>query len=350
MAERLLTDRGGSGGPASADALERVDGAGQSSVASPQTFGFLLVPRFSMISFATAIEPLRAANRWSRQPLYHWQLISADGQPVSAGNGCSINVDLGIEQATRISTVIVCGGLDIDRYDDPRVLAWLRRIDRHGGELGALSSGTHVLARAGLLNGHRCVIHWENLASFRATFPEIDVRGELYEIDGQRFTCSGGTSSLDMMLELIRRRHGSRLATQVSEQFIHHRVRQSEEPQRPTLERRLGVYQSTLLALVAQMEANIRTPLSIAELAGRVGITPRQVERLCRRYLGHSPTRHYLSVRIQHARELLTQTSLSVHEVATTCGFNTSSHLARWYGRLLGRSPTRERAERLNAT
>lgn len=312
---------------------------------APQSFGFLLVPRFSMISFATAIEPLRAANRWSRQRLYRWHLISADGRPVTAGNGCSINVDMSVQQAGRIRSVIVCGGLDIDQFDDPRVLSWLRRVDRHGGELGALSSGTHVLARAGLMSGHRCVIHWENLPSFRATFPEIDVRGELYEIDGRRFTCSGGTASLDLMLELIRRRHGSRLATQVSEQFMHYRVRHSEEQQRPTLERRLGVFQSTLLALVAQMEANIRAPLSIARLAERVGITPRQAERLCRRYLGHSPSRHYLSVRVQHARELLIQTRLSVQEVAVACGFNTSSHLARWYGRLLGRSPTRERAE-----
>ncbi|MFP6731409.1 MAG: GlxA family transcriptional regulator [Alphaproteobacteria bacterium] len=312
---------------------------------SPEPIGFLLVPNFSMMAFTAAIEPLRMANRMSGLALYSWHLITSHGAPVAASNGIVVTPESSISGAGRLATIIVCAGLDVHLYRDKEVFSWLRRLARNGVHIGALSSATHILARAGLLEGYRCTIHWENLLGFTEEFPDIDVSADLFEIDRNRFTCSGGTAALDMMLHRIAPRYGKALVTAVSDQLIHDRIRGPHDQQRLTLQSRLGIRDAKLLSVVAQMEANIEEPLSRDDLAGSVDLSTRQLERLFRDKLGSTPRRYYLGLRLRHARQLLLQTDISVLGVALDCGFVSASHFSKCYREYFDKTPRDERQE-----
>ncbi len=310
----------------------------------PTRIGFLLVHNFSMMAFASAVEPLRSANRMASETLYEWRVYSVDGQPVSASNGIEVVPDGPMSQLDREKIVAVVAGIDVQKFEDERVLGFLRRASRQGRAVGALCTGSHVLAKAGLLDDRRCTIHWENLGGFTEEFPEIEVSSDLYEIDRDRFTCSGGTASLDMMLHLIGRQHGQTLANQVSEQFIHDRIREPHDHQRMELRARIGVSHPKLISVISEMEANLEEPLTQTDLAERAGLSTRQLERLFRKYLSATPTRYYLTLRLQRARQLLTQTSMSILSVALACGFVSASHFSKCYRECFGRTPRAERA------
>ena len=309
----------------------------------PQRIGFILTPNFSLIAFTSAIEPLRLANRVNGQELYHWKLISADGQPVTASSGVVLHPEGNLEAANDCDAVILCSGLDVHRLNDKALSAWLRRADRRGVDIGAICTASHLLARAGLLEGHRCTIHWENLAGFVEDFPEIEVTTELFEIDRKRFTCSGGTAAIDMMLNVITLQHGHELAAAVADQFMHERIRDQHDHQRMSLPARLGVRHPKLLAVIDLMEKNLEEPLARSELARSAGLSTRQLERLFRRYLNRSPARYYLELRLNKARLLLLQTNMSVIDVALACGFVSASHFSKCYRDFFGRTPRKER-------
>ena len=169
----------------------------------PQHFAFIMLPEFTMMPVTSAIEPLRIANRLSEKQLYSWTLHSVDGQPVAASNNILAMVNGDLEQIDEHATVVVCGGLNIHKYADKRIVAWLRKTARRGLDIGSVCTGSHVLAEAGLLDGYSCTIHWENLPGFSEAFPEIDVTGSLFEIDEDRFSSAGGTTALELMLALI---------------------------------------------------------------------------------------------------------------------------------------------------
>ncbi len=322
----------------------RVAMFGQRPNELPQRLAFLLVPNFSMIAFTAAVEPLRLANRASGKQLYSWHLFSGDGRPVSASNGIVLHPEGGLDHATGLSTIILCSGIDGHLYEDRQVFAQLRRLDRQGADIGALCTGSHILAKAGLLDGHRCTIHWENLASFSEDFPEIVVTAELFEIDRNRFTCSGGTAALDMMLNLIATQHGHELAAAVSDQFIHERIRDRHDHQRMALPARLGVRHPKLIAVIEKMEQSLEEPLTRAALASAAGLSSRQLERLFRKYLNRSPARYYVELRLNRARLLLLQTNLSVIDVALACGFVSPSHFSKCYRDFFGKTPRKERS------
>jgi transcriptional regulator GlxA family with amidase domain len=309
----------------------------------PQRFGFLLIPNYSMIAVTLAIEPLRLANRTAGRDLYEWQLLTVDGEPVAASNGILQTPVVAMEQAEGIDTVVVCGGVDVHRHEDRTLLAWLRRIDRMGVDLGAICTGGHVLAKAGLLEGHRCTIHWEGLDAFTEDFPDIDVTAQLFEIDRNRFTCAGGTAAADLMLHMIAMQYGQELAGEVSEQIVHERIRERGEHQRMSLPARIGVRHPKLLQIIERMQQNLEEPLSRSELAAQANLSTRQLERLFRKYLNRSPARYYLELRLHKARLLLLQTNMSVMNAALACGFVSASHFTKCYRSFFGRTPYRER-------
>jgi transcriptional regulator GlxA family with amidase domain len=316
---------------------------GRSLAGKRKKIGFFLVPRFSMIALISAIEPLRLANRIRGEILYAWEMFSVDGNPVMASNGIEVGVDHGIADVDSYPVIFVCSGLDVRSFADNRTFSWLRRLDRYGASVGALCTGTDILARAGLLDGHRCTIHWENLPGFAEEFPNLDVTYELFEIDRKRMTCAGGTASLDLMLNLIALDHDRDLAIAVSDQLIHERIRDSRDHQRMTLRARLGVSHTKLLSVIAEMEEHQEEPLSCAELAQGVGLSTRQMERLFRKYFKRTPTRFYLELRLDRARLLLSQTTMPVLDVALACGFVSASHFSKCYREHFGRTPREER-------
>jgi len=309
----------------------------------PQRLGFVLVPRFSMIAFTAAVEPLRLANRAAGKTLYEWKLLSVDGQAVTASNNITLYPSGAIEQTSELDAVVVCAGIDVQLFADKRLPAWLRLMDRKGVDIGALCTGSHILARAGLLDGYHCTIHWENLAGFAEAFPELEVTPELFEIDRNRFTCAGGTAAIDMMLNVISLQHGYELAAKVADQFMHERIRDRHDQQRMSLPARLGVRHPKLLSIIQIMEKNLEEPLSRGDLAEHADLSTRQLERLFRKYLSRSPARYYLELRLNRARLLLLQTNMSVIDVALACGFVSASHFSKCYRDFFGRTPRKER-------
>ena len=306
--------------------------------------GFLMVPNFSMIAFSAAIEPLRVANRMSGEALFEWVIASPTDDPISASNGVSVEVENTLADLAECRLVFVCGGLDVQSHTDQNVLNVTRRLDRQGAVVGAICTGTYVLAAAGLLNESRCTIHWENIDGLAEEFPHLEITNELFEIFDNRITCSGGTASLDMMLYLISEIHGQTLAAQVSDQFIHDRIRDPSDRQRMELRTRLGVSHPKLLTVVALMEEHLEEPMSQTELASQAALSTRQLERLFRKYLSTTPTRYYLNLRLARARQLLRQTSLSILSVALACGFVSASHFSKCYRETYGKTPRAERS------
>ncbi|MBT5265198.1 MAG: GlxA family transcriptional regulator [Rhodospirillaceae bacterium] len=312
----------------------------------PLQVDFVLVPEFSLMAFTSAVEPLRSANRMSGRLLYRWRILSRDGEPVQASNGIEVVAAGSIRDTDRAKVVCVVAGINVHDHVDDRTVGFLRRMARQGAAVGALCTGTHILAKAGLLDDRSCTIHWENIGGFIEEFPEIETTTDIYEIDRDRFTCSGGIAALDMMLHLIGRQHGQSLANDISEQFIHDRIREPHDHQRMELRTRLGVSHPKLIAVISEMEGNLEEPLSQTELAVEAGLSTRQLERLFRKYLASTPTRYYLNLRLQRARHLLAQTSMSILSVALACGFVSASHFSKCYRECFGKTPRAERAVR----
>ena len=311
--------------------------------ATPRTVGFLLVPGFALMSYAAAIEPLRAANLLSGQELYRWWHAAPGAKPVLASNGVAIIPDCGTSTERAADMVFVCAGGNPALFDDRSVFAWLRRLARKGAAIGGISGGPYILAKAGLLDQRRATLHWEHLPAFREAFPDVAVVPSLFEIDGNRITCSGGISALDMMVAIIEKDHGRQLAAAVGDWFLHTHVREGFGPQRMDLRYRLGIADEKLLAVLRAMEASIETPLPRAALAREAGISLRQLERLFRRHVGHGVHFHYRWLRLERARQLLRETTLPVLDVALATGFASASQFTRAYANTFGEPPSRTR-------
>lgn len=314
------------------------------SSGKPVRVAFLLVPRFSMMAFAAGVEPLRAANRLSGAQLFDWQLVSADGSPVEASNGISVAAQRPLAELGRVDMLITCAGLEAPEIErNIKVHHQLRRLAHHGSIVGAISSGSFLLAEAGLLAGRRCTVHWEYLAAFRARYPQLEVTEDLYVLDRNVFTCSGGTAALDMMVHFVSQVGGSQLALAVAEQFIHPQVRTQEEQQRLDLHARYRIENPKLIQVIALMEGALDEPLELREMARRANVSVRQVERLFRDHIGSSPKAFYLDLRLAKARTLLRRTMGSLRTIALECGFGSPSHFCHAYKRRYGIPPTHER-------
>lgn len=308
-----------------------------------QSVAFFLPHTFGMLPFISAVEPLRAANRFSGRALYRWHLLGSDREAAVANNGMALAVNQGINDGGKFNRLIVCGPHDPLHYDDNRALRALRQFAASGTLMGALDTGSYLLAQAELIKRRRCTIHWENLPGFREAFPHILVSSELFEVDGGLFTCAGGTASLDMMLTIIRQDHGHTLALQVAELFIATRSRSAADPQRRGIVERSGIHHAGLVSCIELMEVNLEQPLGTAELAAMINLSARQLERLFRTHLQTTPTLFYQKARLRAGHELLRQTTLSVLEVASAVGFSSADYFSRRFRVLYGYSPTAAR-------
>jgi transcriptional regulator GlxA family with amidase domain len=311
--------------------------------ARPRRFIFVLMSEFTLLSFASAIEALRIANRVGGQKFYEWTVVSDGGHSVRASAGTVFEVDSDLPEVSREDTIVLCGGIDIAGATTKRLLNWLRREARRGMPIGGLCTAAYTLARAGLLDGKKATIHWENQDSFIEEFEEVTLTKSVFVVDGNRITTAGGTSSIDLMLKLIADDHGEELAGTVADQLIYSSIRTDQDTQRLSVPTRIGVRHPKLSRVIQIMESNIEEPISPATLARDVGMSTRQLERLFRRYLNRSPKRYYMELRLQKARNLLMQTDMSVINVALACGFASPSHFSKCYRAQYHTTPYRER-------
>ena len=306
--------------------------------------GFLLVPGFALMTYASAIEPLRAANQLAGKTLYRWWHAAPQDKPAIASNGAAVLPDFKLgADAGALDLLIVCAGGNPAAFKDRRTFAWLRRLASRGVIIGGISGGPFILANAGLLSGRRCTVHWEHLPAMQEVFPDIELTQSLFEFDGDRITCSGGVAALDMMVALITRDHGYELGAAVSDWFLHTNVREGAGPQRMDLRFRLGVTDDKLLKTLKAMEAHLEMPLSREKLAKTAGMSIRQLERAFRSQLGRGVHEHYLALRLGRSQQLLRETSLSILEVALATGFASASQFARAFRRAFDFAPREAR-------
>ena len=311
--------------------------------AQPQRIGLLLIPGFSLLSYASVVEPLRAANRLSSRNLYSWQHLSEQSSSVSSSSGLKIGADKKLADAAKLDTLLVCAGGNPALHRNKSTSSRLRRLAREGVQIGGVSGGPYLLARAGLLDGFRCTIHWDHIAAFEEEFPNIAVGRTLYEIDRGRLTCAGGIAGFDMMRSLITTDHGTALATAVSEWFLQTQLRAGSGPQRLTLRERYGVTHPKLLQALKFIEDSPDKALSRPALAKRVNVSVRQLERLFSKHLDITIAELSQKTRLERAHTLLHQTSLPVLEIGVACGFSNASHFSRVYRSRYGRPPQNDR-------
>ena len=309
----------------------------------PRRFVFVLLDGFTMLCFACALESFRIANRMSGKSLYRWVIAGEGGDSITCSAGTRFKLDMDLVDVNREDTILVCGGIDVAKASSRKVVNWLRREARHGVAIGGLCTASYTLAKAGLLDGRKATIHWENQDSFAEEFEDVTLTKSVFVIDGNRMTTAGGTSSIDLVLKIIADEHGEALAGAVADQLIYSSIRTDQDTQRLSVPTRIGVRHPKLSLVIQIMEANIEDPISPATLARDVGMSTRQLERLFRRYLNRSPKRYYMELRLQKARNLLMQTEMSVINVALACGFTSPSHFSKCYRGHYGTTPYRER-------
>ncbi|GHE21119.1 GlxA family transcriptional regulator [Halomonas urumqiensis] len=300
------------------------------------TLNVWLVPRFSMLTLFCLLEPLRVANRFGRN-LFAWRLLSADGEAVVASNGVRIDVDGALESLEDMTRLMVVSSYEAEATVSFQDRAVLRRIAAHGGWLGGLDTAPFILARAGVLEGHRVALHWESVPAFRLEFPELEISPARFEFDATRLTGSGGAASIDMMLEWIEQAYGPALADAVGRQLVHERARgDGGSDQR----HRYQELPRSVVRALATMEANLAQALPVPEVCRLAGQSQRQLARLFQRHFGESPQQCYLGMRLDRARQLLADSRCQVTEAALATGFTQPAHFTRAYRSRFGEAPS----------
>ncbi len=305
----------------------------------------LVLDGFNSMAAHAFIDPFRAANYLRGQAIYSWSFLSLDGRMVTASNGVRLGVDGAYDSISQAPDfLVVNASWAPERFHNRRLKNWLRRLAHRGSVLCGLDTGAFVLARAGLLDGYRAAVHYEHIAAFRELFPQSAMDESLFVFDRDRLTCCGGIAAADMALEIIRLQQGLELANASSRYVFHERLRSGDEGQFPDMREPVGyAAPPKLREAIVIMERNLEQPIAIPDLAARTALSQRQLERLFRAHTGVSPVRYYVDVRLDRARGLITQTELSIGEVAIACGFGTPVQFTRSYKRRFGTVPSKDR-------
>lgn len=307
----------------------------------PLTLALLVLPQASILEVASTLDPMRAANRHLGTDSYRWRVVSPNGRAVPLTCGIELPSNGPLAAAEGADALVVIAGYQQWLGATPALIRELSRMAPRFTAMGGIDAGAWVLARAGLLNGYKATVHWEDLEDFAAAYPRVDVQPNRFVIDRNRFTAGGAAPAADLMLHLIRARHGPAPALQTAASFIT-TARDGHEPQvsprktDPRLDPRVA-------AAIARMEARLEQPEPTAAIARSVGLSPRRLEQIFAENLGLSPAAYALSLRLQAARRMITDTRHPLAEVALRCGFSSASSLSRAFSAKFGMAPSRLR-------
>lgn len=320
-----------------------------STTSAPSQFAFLLLPRFSNHCLANALEPLRAANALSGRGLYRWRLFGLNGDSVVSSSGLEIRTSRELDSIDGADVLFVLSSYDYRRQATPAIKSLLKRKARRARFVGGLDTASYILASAGLLDGYRATIHWQELEAFEEAFPEVRTVADRFVIDRNRITAGGATTALDLMLHLIGERHGEALRLDVTGLFIYDSPHPGGDPQRSVSAAPVPGHLPNVANAITVMEKNLEEPLAIGELCRRVGCTQRELERRFRRAFGATPVFYYRHLRLAAARRMVLESERRVAEIAVRTGFKSASALTRAFREHFGDTPRRVRAS-LRAT
>lgn len=319
-------------------------GAAYCPVSDPgptRRYAFILVPGFTLLAFASAVEPLRIANQLSQQPLYRWQVLSETGDPVASSSGIPVGASGRLDDLEKDARLFVCAGNPAMAAAAPAVVGAVQRHHRFGGHVGGICTGAVALAKAGLVAGRRFTLHWENQPGFVETFPDHVPTINRFEVDGRLMTCGGGAASTDMMLSIIAADHGQDFAAMVSEMCLRTVMLGVEPEQRSSVAALMASRNPVLAATITLMNRHIEDPLTMDSIAAATGCSRRQMERLFRDATGQSPGAFYRNLRLDRGRNLLSTTNMTLQEIATACGFESVSHFSRRFRERFGAPPSK---------
>lgn len=302
-------------------------------------FGFFLTEGFSLPAYTSLAESFRIANDIAGRELFRWYTVGRTSELLRSASGLLVKPDMNISTTTEFHQLAVISSLNSSQYNNKATFQWLRRLNRQGCALGGITSGCWILARANLLRGYRCTLHWQDSQAFKETYPELQVNNTLYEIDRNRFSCASGLAALDMILQMIVTRYGYAFAQKINDRLINERLRLGQEPQ--LLYRHIP--NSIVKRAVGLMEANIDVPLTLENIATQSSISSRQLARLFKRYIGITPQQHYLTLRLEKAISLLQQTDLTITQIAIATGFENLAHFSLAFKKHTSSSPSQYR-------
>lgn len=307
----------------------------------PVLISFVLVPQFTMLAFTAAIEPLRAANQLAGTNLFEWRILSDDGQPVIASNGVGVTPDEALPELSPGQYVFVCGGVEPELTTTAALADWIRLQWRRGRCVGSLCSGAYTLAGAGILKDKRFTLHWENIPGFREAYPDLEPKQLTYCMDGRVITCSGGVAAAEMALQLVIDHYGPELGQAAMNMCLLTNMRKADDPQVLSLAARIGTRNAHVVRAVAYLETNLEGEFYLPDCAAHAGVSVRQIQRLFKKYLGMNPTEYMSNLRLQRARMLLSETNMSVTEIALACGYGSPSNFSKCFRKKFGVSPNR---------
>jgi transcriptional regulator GlxA family with amidase domain len=296
-----------------------------------------------MMAFSAVLEPLRAANAIASNKLYDWVVVGPDGDTVLASNGIAIAPDFAAANAPVVDYIVVCSGGDADRLAAKKPLSWIRRNLRLGAHIGSVADGAFYLARAGLLDGYACTLHWQSQPAFAEAFPHIELARRVFIIDRSRFTSAGGIGAFDMMLEVIGSHHGDALSRRVAEWFVHDRIRADADRERLQLRLRTGIRDDLVLAAVALMENERDRTRSVSAIARELKVSMPRLARAFEEEFGTGPGQYLRSMRMERARHLLAHSAMPVRDVGLVCGYASFSSFVRAFKIVHGETPGRLR-------
>jgi transcriptional regulator GlxA family with amidase domain len=308
----------------------------------------LLMPEFALLSYSSVTVPFQFVNCALGRPAYGLYMCSMDGAPVEDTLGAKHYPNYAATELPSCpDIVIVCAGRNVERHTSRPLLRWLRDIARRGTQMGAVSTGSYALAAAGLLDGYRATIHWQNEASFYEAFPRVIRSSSIFEIDRSRMTCSGGTAATDMALQLIAKDHGTDIALKCAEEFLHDRIRTADDLQRPGRGRALANRSQALADAVDAIDRLQPGDVSLDSLAREAGVSSRHLERLFREILDTTPKRYMSEAKLMYARRMLLQSDIKIVEVAEAANFSSPSYFCQSYSKRFGLAPSEERKRRI---
>ena len=299
----------------------------------------LVLPDSSMMSMASALDTMRAANRIASRELFEWKIATINGKAARLTCDLLIEPDIMLDGQCSGDVLIIIAGFNQQYHVGPAHLKLISRLSRNFSAVGGIEAGSWILARSGLLERKSATTHWEDMEEFATRFPMVNLKPDRFVIDGSVFTTGGASPTFDFMLYLIRKRYGYPLAIEVSSAFIYDGVHSATDTQPLVSLGMLENKEPRVAAAIHVMERHIDEPIAIKTVARRVDISVRMLEYLFRQTLNMPPAAYYRRLRLQTARRMVVDTGLKLQEIAIRTGFNSLSSFSRLFKNYYHQSP-----------